>query len=260
MADPPLYRQIADNLRHKIESGELAPGTQLPTELELREQYGNASRNTIRDAIKSLIAQRLVSTHPGRGTFVLETIDPFIVRLHTPLESRTFIEAAAQQERTATASEPRVEIQNARPDVAQELQIQEGSQVVVRHQQRFIDGSPSSLQTSFYPMEFVQQGATDLLLPLDIEQGATSYIEAKLGITQAGTRDRLRVRSPNPGEVGFFRLTDAGSQLVVETRRTAYADDLKLIRYTVTVYAADRNQFIIDTGKVPPLSELKGKS
>jgi GntR family transcriptional regulator len=259
MADP-IYRQIAEDLRQKIQSGELAPGAQLPTELELRERYGNASRNTIRDAIKSLSAQRLVSTHPGRGTFVVQTIEPFIVRLHTPLESRAFIEAAAQQGRSAATSDPRVEVQKARSDVASELWIEEGSQVVIRHQQRFIDGNPSSLQTSFYPMEFHQKGATDLLLAQDIEQGATSYIEERLGIKQAGYRDRLLVRSPNPGEVGFFRLTDVGSQLVVETRRTAYAVDFQPIRYTVTVYAADRNQFVIDAGKVPPLSELKGKS
>ncbi len=46
----PMYRQIAEQLRLRIESGELAPGSQLPTELVLREEF-NASRNTVRDAI-----------------------------------------------------------------------------------------------------------------------------------------------------------------------------------------------------------------
>ena len=45
----PMYRQIADDLRGQIESGELEPGQQLRTELELRERY-EASRNTVRDA------------------------------------------------------------------------------------------------------------------------------------------------------------------------------------------------------------------
>jgi len=49
----PMYRQIADDLRAMIESEELAPGQQLQTEIELRDQYG-ASRNTVRDAIKWL--------------------------------------------------------------------------------------------------------------------------------------------------------------------------------------------------------------
>ena len=74
MADP-MYRQIADDLRRQIEDGELAPGSQLPTELELREKY-NASRNTIRDAIKWLITRGLVETRPGQGTFVVAEITP----------------------------------------------------------------------------------------------------------------------------------------------------------------------------------------
>ena len=35
MAQQPMYQQIAEKLRAQIESGELAPGDQLPTELEL---------------------------------------------------------------------------------------------------------------------------------------------------------------------------------------------------------------------------------
>ena len=76
----PMYRQIADDLRQTIESGTIAPGSQLPTELELRERY-NASRNTVRDAIKWLINLGLVATRPGQGTFVVEKIDPFVTTL-----------------------------------------------------------------------------------------------------------------------------------------------------------------------------------
>src|SRR5580698_8408821 len=76
----PMYQQIADDLRSKIETGELAPGTQLPTELELRERY-ETSRNTIRDAIKRLTSLGLVVTRPGEGTFVVKQIDPFVTTL-----------------------------------------------------------------------------------------------------------------------------------------------------------------------------------
>ena len=57
----PMYRQIAEDLRDQIESGQLRPGQRLRTELELREHYG-ASRNTIRDAIKWLTNLGLVET------------------------------------------------------------------------------------------------------------------------------------------------------------------------------------------------------
>ena len=76
----PMYRAIADDLRRKIESGQLPPGSQLPTELELREQY-SASRNTVRDAVKALINRGLVETRPGQGTFVADLIVPFVTTL-----------------------------------------------------------------------------------------------------------------------------------------------------------------------------------
>jgi len=262
MATDPLYRQIADNLRGKIESGELAPGTQLPTELELREQYGNASRNTVRDAIKWLTTRGLVTTQAGRGTFVVQKIKPFVVALN-PSEagvggdsSYAFEVVARQQGGVPRVGTPRIEVQNAQDDVARELGIEQGSTVVSRHQERFIDASPSSLQTSFYPMRFVENGAVNLLLARDIDLGATKYIEEKLGIKQVGYRDRLTVRPPNAGEVTFFKVPDDGSVLMVVIHRTAYSQGVKPIRFTATVYPADRNHFVIDSDEVPPLGEL----
>ena len=76
----PMYRQIAEDLRAQIESGQLEPGQQLRTEIELREHY-NASRNTVRDAIKWLTSLGLVETKPGQGTFVVQKIDPFVTTL-----------------------------------------------------------------------------------------------------------------------------------------------------------------------------------
>ena len=76
----PMYREIADDLRAQIEGGGLEPGQQLQTEIELREHY-KASRNTIRDAIKLLIAWGLVETRPGQGTFVVRKIEPYVTTL-----------------------------------------------------------------------------------------------------------------------------------------------------------------------------------
>lgn len=85
MADP-MYRQIADDLRRQIETGELPPGGQLATETKLRELY-RASRNTVRDAIKVLTTRGLVETRPGQGTFVVPRIRPFVTTLTQVLGS-----------------------------------------------------------------------------------------------------------------------------------------------------------------------------
>ena len=266
MAEQPMYRQIADDLRHKIESGAVARGSQLPTELELREQY-DASRNTIRDAIKWLTTRGLVETRPGQGTFVVEKIDPIITTLSSsgsgggvggPAGSlgdgASYESEVTAQRRTPRNTDPRVEVQQAQGVIAGELQLDEGSMVVSRHQQRSIDGRLWSLQTTFYPMPFVEKGAVRLIQAADIPQGAVTYIADTLGITEVGYRDTISVRSPDPTETGLFRLPSDGRVAVVEILRTGFDDHGAPMRLTVTVFPADRNKFVINVGEVPELT------
>jgi GntR family transcriptional regulator len=256
MTAEPLYRLIAEDLRAKIESGELAQGRQLPTEIELMEQY-NASRNTIRDAIKLLTARTLVETRPGQGTFVVQKINPFVTTLTGPpdagVEGRIYIAEVSAGGRLATSSEPRVEVQRARQVVADALRIGKGGPVVSRHQRRFIDGIPWSLQTSFYPMSLIERGATRLLQAENIEEGAVAYL-GELGIKQAGYRDSIAVRTPDTTETSFFRLPADGRVPVFEIFRTGFGQQGERLRLTITVYPADRNRFLVLVGDAPPPS------
>ena len=55
-----------------------------------------------------------------------------------------------------------------------------------RHQQRYIDGQLWSLQTTFYPMRFVELGAARLIQAEHIEPGAVKYIEDTVGVEEVG--------------------------------------------------------------------------
>jgi GntR family transcriptional regulator len=251
-----MYRQIAEDLRLKIESGELPRGSQLATELELREQY-NASRNTVRDAIKWLTTLGLVETRPGQGTFVMERINPYVTTLTGEPSSgggdeNVYISEVAASHRTSEISEPRVEIQKADAVVARNLRVDEGAQVVSRHQQRFIDGTPWSLQTSYYPMTLVQAGALRLIEATSITGGAVAYLAETCDIHQAGYRDTIAVRAPDEAEAWFFKLPADGRVSVFEIFRVAFDKDANRIRLTITVYPCDRNRLRVEVGEVPP--------
>jgi GntR family transcriptional regulator len=253
-----MYRQIADDLQRRIESGELEQGAQIPTEIELREHY-EASRNTVRDAIKWLMTRGLVETRPGQGTFVVEKINPFVTTLTDDPETGrgggeegVYLAEVLAFHRTPENTEPRVEIQKAEGGVARSLRIQPGDSVVSRHQQRFIDGTPWSLQTSFYPMSLVQRGATDLIQARDIEGGTVAYLADKCGIEQAGYRDTIAVRPPDDNEARFFKLPTDGRVSVFEIYRVGFDKEGNRFRLTVTVYPSDRNRLRIDVGDVPP--------
>lgn len=60
------YEQVADQLRQWILSGELRSGDRLPSEAELAAQF-RTSRGTVREALRILASESLVSTRPGAG-------------------------------------------------------------------------------------------------------------------------------------------------------------------------------------------------
>lgn len=67
----PLYRQLAEQLRRRILSGELPPGTRLPPERRLAAMLG-VNRSTVVNAYRELAAEGLISGQVGRGTMVLD--------------------------------------------------------------------------------------------------------------------------------------------------------------------------------------------
>jgi GntR family transcriptional regulator len=255
-----LYELIADDLRDKIKSGKLAAGSQLSPEPKLQEEYSErpefssskVSRNTIRDAIAILVLEGLVEKRAGQGTFVVEKIDPFVTMIsNDPVarESLAYQSEVTRRGRTSYETEPRVEIQFS--SEAPELQLGDDQQVISRYQRRYIDRKPYSLQTSWYPRHYVQDGAERLDDAGEIEQGAVAYIEQTIGVKQGGWRERLRVRVANAEESAFFGLTAKPGAQVIEARRTAFNTDREPMRLTVTVYAADRNEFSYQAGEVP---------
>ena len=254
MVAQPMYQQIAEDLRAQIESGILKQGAQLPTELELRDRY-TSSRNTIRDAIKRLTSEGLVETRPGQGTFVTRRADPFVTTLTAVPQGPSGAEGAAylsevkDQHPEAINTSPKVEIQVPSAQVLRLLRVPEDTQVVSRHESRYIDGVPWSLQTSFYLVDFITKGATRLLMADDITEGAVSYLADTIGVRQVGYRDWITARVPDANEQSFFGLSHDAT--VFEIFRTGFDQTGTPLRVTVTVWPADRNQFIVDVGEVP---------
>ncbi len=65
----PPWQQLADLLRARIESGELAPGDRLPSIVSLSQEHDLAPV-TVRKAITQLQREGLIESRVGWGTFV----------------------------------------------------------------------------------------------------------------------------------------------------------------------------------------------
>jgi len=67
----PLSRQLASLIRRQIESGELAPGSRLPSINRLAAEHDIATATVVK-AIRILKSEGLVTGVSGHGTFVTE--------------------------------------------------------------------------------------------------------------------------------------------------------------------------------------------
>ena len=84
----------------------------------------------------------------------------------------------------------------------------------------YIDDIPWSLQTSFYPMDFITRGATRLLIRRGHRGGTVALPRRDPRIRQVGYRDWITARSPDDNEQRFFGL--AHDATVFEIFRTAF--------------------------------------
>lgn len=70
-----LAQAVVAGVKSRILDGSLAPGSKLPSEAQLSEEYA-VSRTVVREAVTRLRAEGMVETFQGSGSFVLAMPDP----------------------------------------------------------------------------------------------------------------------------------------------------------------------------------------
>lgn len=89
LENPRIYRQIADQLKMLIASGEFPPGSKLPAERDLASQL-QVSRASVREALIALEVIGLVDVRVGNGVIVCDIASP-------PSEESVMMQAGRDQ-------------------------------------------------------------------------------------------------------------------------------------------------------------------
>ncbi len=89
----PLYLQVKNDILERIIKGEWSPGSFLPNEFALAEQY-NVSQGTLRKALNELTSEKQLTRYQGKGTAVAvvdedSSLFPFFF-LYDKNQKRTF--------------------------------------------------------------------------------------------------------------------------------------------------------------------------
>ena len=138
----PLYYQVEQDMRSRIRRGEWKTQQQIPTESELCDLY-DTSRITVRQAVRELISDGLLSPLRGKGTFVNE---PSVTAGEGGLNS--FTQATLGLGQTAGTLVLEQFLSRASPEVARQLRIDPGDDVVEIKRLRLGDSTPIGIQTA----------------------------------------------------------------------------------------------------------------
>jgi GntR family transcriptional regulator len=251
----PNYQRIANDIRGRIASGELAPGDLLPSQHELERQYGVA-RMTVRQAITALVNEGLVTSQQGKGVIVRDR-KHMVYRPQAEYEPRIsremdrFMSYLAKDGRKPSQTID-VGVVNAPPVVAQRLGIEPGSPVVVRKRVRSLDGEPFNINDTYYPYELAK--GTEIMSPADIPRGS-NFVLADHGYAEVRAVDEIYVRMPQPEEVQRLHLppgTPVAAHFV-----TGYTAKDEPIRCDLFVLPGDRHVILFERIHPPSASSAE---
>ncbi|WHH59914.1 GntR family transcriptional regulator [Petroclostridium sp. X23] len=144
----PLYAQLEDIVRQKIENEEWLPNHLIPSENEISKMYG-VSRMTARGVITRLVHEGLLYRAQGKGTFV--SVPKIVSKPLSQLGIREQLEQMGYQISTKLLNIDKG-IPPAR--VSKELRLEKNTQVYVVERIRYIKEEPLSLHTSYIPVTF----------------------------------------------------------------------------------------------------------
>ena len=241
-SDRPVYKQIADHLRAAVARGQLREGDQLPSEARLMEHYGVA-RMTIRNAMRLLQDEGLVTAEHGRGVYVRSrppvrrlASDRF-ARRHRKEGKAAFVTEAEQA--GATPLVDLIEVGEAQPpaEVADRMGISDDATVVVRSRRYLLDGKPVEIAVSYIPADLAR--GTPISEPDPGRGGIYARLEEQGHILERFTED-VTARMPTPQEIRLLNLPPGVP--VFRLIRTAYDSDNRPVEVCDTVMAANAYQ------------------
>lgn len=144
----PLYFQLKKLIVDEIKSRKYEVDSLIPTEKELSDQF-DISRTTVRQAITELVQEGWLYRVKSKGTFIARQKLPqdFLQRLETFSE---------QMERLGVVPTTKVisfKVVPASSEVANHLEIEEGSRVIYLSRHRFGDNEPVVTVDTYLPYE-----------------------------------------------------------------------------------------------------------
>lgn len=226
----PLWAQLLADLRLRLGAGEFS--SQFPTDTDLTVEYG-VSRHTVREALRRLQQEGVISRERGRGTFVTA---PAIERswgagvvysLFRSVESQGF----EQRSKVIDLSETNDD------EVAGRLALRAGAKLVRLERLRLVAGQPLAHDIAWLPAKLARP-----LLGVDFTHTALyDELAARCGLRLSAGKEWVNAVLPDKGQRDLLGL--GPRQAAFSMERLSHAGD-RPVEWRTTVVRGDRYRFV----------------
>ncbi|EHR61055.1 GntR family transcriptional regulator [Saccharomonospora cyanea] len=233
----PTYLRIRAELEQRIRSGELPPGSRLPTEAELQRRH-SISRSTAQRVLNELAQAGLVERHRRRGTFVAQTARrENLLRLVNPTLSGPEIPGRHAVETAAVV--PAREADVALPGVDDDTPVNQ-----LRRLKFDTDDNPIAIELSAVPFALAPALLDEELAHLTVHD----YF-ARHGIPAATSR--VYIDPVLLGDTEARQLACEPGRPVIRLRRLTWLVDGRLAEAMWHLFRPDLVEFFIEQSVLP---------
>lgn len=214
------HQRVARALGREIRAGALRTGSRLPGEHALTERF-SVSRTTVREALRALNDEGLISTHAGIGSFV--TFDG------APLDNRHgWTQSLVDQGAAPTTTVLRLDLAEE-PGLAGELGLREPGFLALDRMRSLPDGAHVSLERSRVPLCPGLEGVPGR----GLTDGSLTRTLAQAGLVVASGEQRATAVPLSTADAALLGRPEGTSFLRV--CRTGRGLDGQVVEYVVSL-------------------------
>lgn len=229
---PPKYAQVVAEIKTRIERGTYLPGTLLPSEHQLVEEFG-VSRPTIVKALSALRQEGWIDTQQGKGSFVRGR--PALADAERTRPGRDVLELP-EVELSGQLVQAGVKL--APPHVAALLGLETGARAFVRQRLLTDDGEPAELASVWLPLDLA--AGTNLSSPDLLGESVRYHLQARKKIRLDHAVEQITARHPGGEEAELLGITPDSPVLSVIV--TAYDATGRPIQVSDLVLPGQRHE------------------
>lgn len=233
-----LYLQLYEIVKGKMETGEWAVDSQIPTEDDLCKLF-DVSKATVRLAVSELSRQGYLKRLQGKGTFVCKRIIPEELSMVTSFRE-LMLEAGVQFTTKVLAQT----VMMPTEDLALNLDVPEDKHLIYIKRLRLVNNEPVLLQETFTPRHLCPH-----LLEENLEANSLhEIIQEHCSIPITRVQDYISISSLMHADCELLGLSAGCVALMLE--QLLFSRDTQ-VSYTRSLKHPERFKFFIELERTP---------